>query len=406
MSANKSAIVRAVRWLEKFQEGEYARLGVTPTMFGEMLDVDSLHNQFDQNTVNQFNDILSQFPGSKYDSPVLRFDLCKILHYVRAKDPRPAKPSLVVGESPSLIPNAHVALGREVSVIVHNTGIAIFFTFAVVALARLIELPSPISSATLDQLRQSRSELKHDWLGDATALMLKAMIIAATGNLPGANDVIEWYFKIPGERVSIWKAELANVSPILDSIKAFVMSHEYAHANPQQWEHEGFGDDKDLQLALRLLADNAASEFDADTIGAQLALNYNAHAGNGPEYSCLGMLLFFDLMRLQRRAIDTICGVGSRNEQAVDSFTHPPLITRRNRVASEIKRLHGLPSYTERGFAIIDTYNVAIELIWESVQPYLEHLHKSGLAARVAPECKVGNLIDDLKRLIGPDDET
>jgi len=404
MTASKSAILRAVRWLEEYQEQEYARRGETPTIHEEMLDPNLLQNDFDQDTVNRYNEILRLFPGSKYDSAISRFDLCKILHHIRDKDPRPAKPSIVVGTSPSLVPNACIALRRDVSVIVHNTGFSVFFTFATAALARLIELPNPISSATLDQLSKKRSDLKQDMIGAAAPLMLKAMLIAATGSLSFADSIMGQYFKIPGEKFSISLEELAAISPILDSTNAFIISHEYAHANPGQWEFHTFGPEE-LQFALRLLGENATSEFDADLTGAQLALHYNAHAGrHGPEYSCLGILLFFDLMRLQRRAIDAIGGVQARNEEEADSITHPPLLNRRTRVADTIKRLHGLPAYTERGFAITETFCVAMEFIWENTRPFLEHLHKSGLAQHLAPECRVGWLTDDLKRLIDLDD--
>src|SRR5882672_9363052 len=136
MTASKSAILRAVRWLEEYQEQEYARRGETPTIHEEMLDPNLLQNDFDQDTVNRYNEILRLFPGSKYDSAISRFDLCKILHHIRDKDPRPAKPSIVVGTSPSLVPNACIALRRDVCVIVHNTGFSVFFTFATAALAR------------------------------------------------------------------------------------------------------------------------------------------------------------------------------------------------------------------------------------------------------------------------------
>jgi hypothetical protein len=164
MTSSKSTIYSAIRWLEEYQEREYARRGETPTIHEEMLDPYSLRDHFDRDTVHEYNEILRLFPGSKYDSPIARFDLCKILHYIRDKDPRPTKPSIVVGTSPSLVPNACIALMRDASVIVHNGGFTVFFTFAIAALARLIELPDPISSAPLDQLskRAKRSKARHD----------------------------------------------------------------------------------------------------------------------------------------------------------------------------------------------------------------------------------------------------
>jgi hypothetical protein len=263
-----------------------------------------------------------------------------------------------------------------------------------------------ISSATLDQLIKKRSDLKQDMIGAAAPLMLKAMLIAATGSLPLADSIMEQYFKVPGEKFSISLEELAAISPIVDATNAFIISHEYAHANPAQWERHTFGPEELLPL-LRLIGENAASEFDADLTGTQLALHYNAHAGrHGPEYSCLGILLFFDLMRLQRRANETICGVQAGNEEAADSISHPPLLSRRTRVADTIKRLHGLPTYTERGFAITETFSIAIEFIWENTRPFLEHLHKSGLAQHLDPECRVGWLTDDFKRLVDLEDDS
>lgn len=406
MNASRSAILSAIRWLEKYQEQEYARRGETPTIYEEMLDFRSLQNEFDQDVVHRFNEILRMFPGSKYDSAISRLDLCKILRHIRNKDPIAEKYSIVVGTSPSLVPNACIALGRDVSVIIHNNGFSVFFMLAIAALARLMEFPIPISSATIDQLIKKRGDLRQDLIGAAAPLMLKAMLIAATGSVPFANSIIEKYFKISGEKLSISSEEIINISPILDSVNAFIVSHEYAHTNARQWEFDAFGDEE-LQAVLRLLAANAASEFDADLIGAQFALHYNAHAGrHGPEYSCLGILLFFDLMRLQRRAIDAICGVYLRREEEADSVTHPPLLIRRIRVADTIRRLHDIPVYTERGFAIAETFCVAIEFIWENTRPFLEHLHKSGLAQYLAPECRVGWLTDDLKRVIDLDDNT
>ncbi|MCF6117131.1 hypothetical protein L2449_09415 [Mesorhizobium muleiense] len=393
---------RAVAWLEKFQEKEYAKLRLPlPTV----RSVEEVLNSLGANpfgidreaaakTLEELLLLGSAAPGSRYDDPLFR----GLLHHVGRDLESCVAPSLnfrtpIIGYSPLSRPNAMVAFhkpsGRHV--IIFQRGQFLFFNRAIAALVHACPIRPRLADAQLEDLRSSQRWTVDniDRFYQAVPWLLEALLEAMLRE-PGQARVITQ---------SVCGSDRLGIEPTTDEyemayalhecLTAFVLGHEYAHIVENSRVREGgwFGAVGDLSEdeTIEFLR-NMMSEMAADDLGVGLSLKRNMGRNFGIENSYLGITLFFDLMRFLDRCIGVLRDGQIPEETGIDSLTHPPLLTRREEAEECIARHRGDGPELERGRAVAASFRELLFGFWLLVKPLFEQWHGRNLGGELAPE--------------------
>jgi hypothetical protein len=392
---------RAVSWLERFQEKEYARLGLplpTVSSVEELLDGfgDATPFGVDKATVAKTLQGLllrgDAAPGSRYDDALFH----GLLHHIGRDSESCVDPSLdfklpIFGSLPLSGPNAKVAFhkpsGRHV--VIFQRGQFRFFSRAIAALVHASPIRPRFADAQLEDLRFSRRWAKIERFYQAMPWLLEAILGVMLSEPGHARVITESVCGPDGLDLKPTRDEYEMAYGLHECLTAFVLGHEYGHIVENRRVRQGgsFGTVGKLseEETFELLR-NIMSEMAADDLGVGLSLKRNMGRKFGIENSYLGITLFFDLMWF----LDCCLGVfrdGHIPEgTSIDSLTHPPLLTRRENAEKCIARHHREGLELERGRAVAASFQMLLLGFWSLVKPQFEEWHRRNLGSELAPE--------------------
>jgi hypothetical protein len=228
---------RAVAWLERFQEKEYAKLGLplpqVPAV-QEILDGlgDTTPFGVDKVTVaSKLEGLLlrgDSAPGSRYDDALFR----GLLHHIGRDLESCVEPSLnlkspIFGSSPLSGPNAAVAFhkpsGRHV--IIFQRGQFLFFYRAIAALVHICPIRPRLPDAPLEDLQFSQRWAQIEKYHRALPWLLEAVLGVMLGRPSHARVITEAVYGSEGFEYEGARDEYEMAFALHECLAAFVLGH-------------------------------------------------------------------------------------------------------------------------------------------------------------------------------------
>lgn len=161
----------------------------------------------------------------------------------------------------------------------------------------------------------------------------------------------------------------------LDAVELFVMGHEYAHvALGHLTKARSMTPPVQAPEVFEILPESWQAEYEADALGAMLAIRASAQYGSDTTFAALAPIVFFECIKLVTHCASVIATGDSLSAWPI-SQTHPPPDMRWKSIETNV--IDKLPAEVQPK-GLVDSVRQILDILRMQLTTTLEEIHASG----------------------------